>query len=86
MDQTNRNNETPLHIASQNGHLEIVKLLIASGGLVNDANRDGETPLHLATSTGNLEVIKVLIASSADLDCKDETGKTPLLSFNFLII
>ena len=54
---------TPLHIASQNSHLEIVRVLIAPGGSVNKANKYVVTPLHVASKEGHLEIVKVLIAS-----------------------
>ena len=36
-----------LCIASENGHLEIVKVMIAAGASVNQANNNGVTPLYI---------------------------------------
>ena len=63
----NEDGATPLCIASQNGHLEIVKVLIAAGADVNQATKNGCTPLYVASLYGHLEVIKVLIASGLSL-------------------
>jgi ankyrin repeat protein len=41
-------NETPLHIAAQQGHLEVVKVLLDHGADINAKRSDGETPLLLA--------------------------------------
>jgi len=41
-------NYTVLHMASSEGKLEAVKLLILAGAHVNALNDDGWTPLHCA--------------------------------------
>ena len=46
---------TPLYIASENGHLEIVKVLIASGALLDKANNYGKTQLYKATKKDKKE-------------------------------
>ena len=69
---------TPLHSAVQNGHLEIVEILIASGGLVNKASNNGNTPLYMASSKGHLEIVKVLIASGGLVNEANNNGFTPL--------
>ena len=54
VNQANNNvGVTPLFIASLNGHLKIVKVLIASGGLVNKAINDNTTPVHIASHQGH---------------------------------
>ena len=65
-------------MASLNGHLEVVKSLIASGGSVNQAANDGYTPLHVASLNGYLEILKVLIAYGANYDYKNKDDKTPV--------
>ncbi len=40
--------ESPLHVACRKGRLDIVKFMLARGGLVNTDTADGLTPLHLA--------------------------------------
>ena len=44
------NGNSCLHIASQNGHFELVKLLVSRGADVNCANGGGQTALHMAVS------------------------------------
>jgi ankyrin repeat protein len=42
------NDQAPLYAACENGHLEIVKLLIIYGADVNKADKYGRTPLRVA--------------------------------------
>ena len=63
---------TPLCIASYKGHLEIVKLLIESGGSVNQAQNTGITLLWIASQEGHLEVVKLLIESGGSPEKEEE--------------
>ena len=56
--------ETPIHIAATNGHLEIVKLLVAHTDptSVMTFNQLGYNPIHMAATNGHLNVIKFLVA------------------------
>ncbi len=69
--------ETPMQIAYQKGHTEIVELLIANGADGN-AKGDGQTPLHGAAYWGNKEIVELLIAKGADVNAKTNDGETPL--------
>ena len=44
---TDRNGNTPLHVACQHGLRRIVKSLLRVGADINAANREGNTPLHM---------------------------------------
>lgn len=85
------NGQTALNIASRNGHLEVVKLLLnfsqpcndGTGRMkrvdVNHADRDGWTPLRSASWGGHTEVVKLLIAHPAcKIDLADKEGRTAL--------
>ena len=54
--------DTPLHLACRQGHLELVKYLV-NEKLIDpvDANKEGETPFHVACETGRLEIVKFLV-------------------------
>ena len=41
---------TPLFIAAQNGHSEVVAALVAAGADVDQARNDGITPLYMAAA------------------------------------
>src|SRR5437763_1893782 len=52
-----------LYIAAENGHTDVVKLLLEKGADVNVAKRDdGQTPLWRAAEYGYLEIVKLLVA------------------------
>ena len=46
--------------ASENGHTEVVKLLLDTGADVNAQNADGETALIIASRYGNKEIAELL--------------------------
>jgi ankyrin repeat protein len=73
----NDSNWTPLHMASQEGHLDVVGLLLDRGGDVNIQNEVGETALHLAVYYGHLDVVKVLHDHGADVQIENRRGETP---------
>ena len=56
---------TALHLASNEGHLEIVRLLLQAGAWNDQLMHDGATPLHLSAQEGHLEVVR-LVESAAD--------------------
>ena len=81
--------ETFLHVACNNGQLDMVDMLLAAGANVNANNRssgildiaitDGDTPLHLASIKGFDHVCEVLLQQPGiDVNCKDVLGRTPL--------
>ena len=52
---------TPLHLAAENGHLSVCKLIIEMGlnnsmGSVNSTRIHSVTPYHLAAENGHLEI------------------------------
>ena len=66
---------SPLMIASQLGHLAIVKLLVAAQADVNAQNRpQGVTALHLAVATGQTEIVSVLLKNGADPKVTDKVN------------
>ena len=69
---------TPLIIASENGHAEVVKLLLAAGADKDKAMHGGTTPLYIASFNGHAEVVKLLLAAGVDKDKARQDGTTPL--------
>jgi len=69
-------NCTPLHRASNNGHLSVVEYLVNQRADVN-AKARGEmfngTPLHFASKNGHLSVVEYLVNQKADINAKDDS-------------
>ncbi len=75
-----KNGNTLLHLAAQNGDLGVVKYLIFEGRIeVNTKNSYGWTPLHYAAHFGYIDVVKYLVeVMNANINLTDERGLTPL--------
>ncbi|HEX6813206.1 MAG TPA: ankyrin repeat domain-containing protein [Planctomycetota bacterium] len=72
--------ETPLHKAARNGHLDIMRMLLAAGADVNRhcEERIGETPLGLVADTCSFELAHLLIDAGADPTIRGWMGLTAL--------
>ncbi|CAM9779735.1 unnamed protein product, partial [Laminaria digitata] len=72
-------NRTALHVASANGHHELVKLVCRAGAKIEQVGAEGAAPLHLAAAFGGTEAVTVLLECGADVNCVTEKyGFTPL--------
>ena len=76
-------NDTPLHHASLNGHLEVTKFFIEhKNETLSDPNCKGQNeriPLHHASQGGHLDVVKYLVNTHhCDPLHPDEDNETPL--------
>ncbi|MBA3726463.1 MAG: ankyrin repeat domain-containing protein [Armatimonadetes bacterium] len=72
--------QTPLHIASQSGHLEVVRWLLKKGADPNARSYNDFTPLHLA---GSAQVATILIKGGANRAARAGFGPTALQYFAF---
>ena len=79
---------TPLHVASANGNVELVKLLILYGAspFIRDGSSSKFTPLHSAARLNRAAAAQALVDSIPDvdtkralLDCKGSNERTALL-------
>ena len=69
---------TSLHVAAQNGHLEVVSSLVEAAAEVNAKTQYGATALHLAAHNAHIEVLQSLLQANSDTDSTTHAGKTAL--------
>lgn len=73
-DQAKNEHSYPIYWASYYNCPEILKLLIAAGGNVNDGRTNSQTPVITAAFNGNTAILKILAKNGADLYKKDALG------------
>ncbi|XP_038152920.1 ankyrin-3-like isoform X10 [Cyprinodon tularosa] len=75
----NQNGLNALHLASKEGHVEVVAELIKQGANVDAATKQkGNTALHIASLAGQTDVVKELVTNGANVNAQSQNGFTPL--------
>ncbi|XP_068439855.1 ankyrin-3-like isoform X2 [Clinocottus analis] len=75
----NQNGLNALHLASKEGHVEVVAELIKHGANVDAATKQkGNTALHIASLAGQTDVVKELVTHNANVNSQSQNGFTPL--------
>ncbi|GKZ33149.1 hypothetical protein AbraIFM66950_002933 [Aspergillus brasiliensis] len=70
--------ETCLHEAAENGHADVIRVLLEKGATPDVARlRDGSSPLHLAAEGGHVRAVEELL-KVAFVNGRDDHGRTPL--------
>ena len=77
---TDHKGKTPLHRASQAGHVKITRLLLENGAELEPTDPTGSTPLFDAAHHGRTAVVEILLAEGANLSHLDNRGETPLFA------
>ncbi len=67
----------PLYLATEEGHLEVVRVLLENGA-DPDVQRWNGTPLHRAWKHGHLEVVQLLLKHCANINAPSMYGETLL--------
>jgi ankyrin repeat protein len=71
---------SPLYLAANEGHVEMVDLLLAKGSDVDAKSSHGRSPLVAAASRGHLDAAKVLLSKGAKVDAYSDTHWSPLFA------
>jgi hypothetical protein len=79
IDETDEHGSTPLVRASENGHEDIARLLIAKGANLEKQDGEGRTPLLVASARGREAIVQLLIASGANVNARSPDGLTALM-------
>jgi ankyrin len=75
----NHSGLTPLHVATCDGHIEVMEFLLRNKTIAKIPSSLGaRNALHFACLSNQLGAINLLIARRFDLNVKDENGDTPL--------
>jgi hypothetical protein len=71
---------TALHLAAEEGHADVVAVLLSQGAQANTSAQDGKTPLLAACAEGHLGVVQMLLqhVEGRALDVPDHYGDTAL--------
>jgi len=77
LNECNSDGWTPMHVASNEGHVELIEVFAEFGGNLDCRSKNLRTPLHVACIRGNFGVIKALIQKEVDINAQDLDGYTP---------
>jgi E3 ubiquitin-protein ligase mind-bomb len=69
---------TSLQAASQNGHIEVIKVLLRYNANVEIEDKDGDRSVHHASFGDEPSVIVALAQAHADLNARNKRRQTPL--------
>ncbi|XP_066911304.1 transient receptor potential cation channel subfamily A member 1 homolog isoform X2 [Clytia hemisphaerica] len=81
LEEFDKNENTPLHIASTKGHIKAVEVLLSMGSLIDAKNDQNLTPLHLASKYGRSRIVRLLLEESGThniVNDEDDASNTPL--------
>jgi hypothetical protein len=72
--------KTPLMLASEKGHVEVVRWLLDHGAAINGGGIRRLTALFCASESGRLPVARLLLERGADPTTATRWGSTPLMA------
>ncbi|OQR97856.1 ankyrin-3-like [Achlya hypogyna] len=76
---TGPNGDSALHVAAQENHFTIARLLVHAGADVNMPSATGDTPLHIASMHGHGPMVAYLLRKGADVHRENVRGETALM-------
>ncbi|XP_063376605.1 serine/threonine-protein phosphatase 6 regulatory ankyrin repeat subunit B [Cydia fagiglandana] len=72
------NESTPLQLAAEGGHADVVRVLVRAGASCTDENKAGLTAVHLAAEHGHTNVLDVMRSTNTLKISSKKLGLTPL--------
>ena len=70
--------QTPLHLASERGHINVARSLLERGVDVNAQDNGRSTALHLASKQGKLNIARLLLERGVDVNALNKNRSTAL--------
>ena len=77
---------TPLHIAAEEGNIEVAKILLENNANVNAEGMGKLTAFHLACMQGNCDMAMLLVNHGADVNLKNEEKNGLKMLFLVLLV
>lgn len=62
-----QNGLNAIHLASKDGHVDVVRELLQRGAAIDAATKKGNTALHIASLAGQEAVVRLLILNGAQV-------------------
>uniref|UniRef100_A0A670I203 Uncharacterized protein n=1 Tax=Podarcis muralis TaxID=64176 RepID=A0A670I203_PODMU len=82
IDDKNIWRKTPLHLAAEHGHSDLIHFFLSNGSAINALDNNKDTPLHCACRAGHFNCVSTLVSWSqggkANLQATNSLKKTPL--------
>lgn len=78
--ERNKKQQTPLHLACENGDVGCAEVLLEFGAALEAHDQEGRTPLHLAVQRNYDDLIPALLAHGADPALVDSSDRHLLLT------
>ncbi|KAI1366620.1 hypothetical protein F5Y08DRAFT_351066 [Xylaria arbuscula] len=69
--------KTPLHLATRQGYLKTIRILLDGGANIDAPDDNGSTPLHEASKRDCIQTVQLLLDYDAQIHTYDNYGETP---------
>ena len=79
IDQEDNGHRTPLMLAAEKRHGDVLLCLIDHGADVSKKDCNERTALHYASENGLLNMVELLLSKGAEIDVEDNNHNTPLM-------
>lgn len=76
LNEKNKDFLTPLHLAADNSHLDLMEVLLRHGAKVNALDGLGQTALHRCTKEDNVQACRLLLSYNVDSSIVSLQGYT----------
>ena len=74
----NKDGKTPMFRAAEEGHVQLMEVLLEAGAKTDEPEFRGRTPLFAAARNDHLNAVRFLVENGAAKDQGDNDGETPL--------
>ncbi|XP_077086187.1 transient receptor potential cation channel, subfamily N, member 1 [Siphateles boraxobius] len=69
---------SPLLLAADQGHTEVVRVLLHNNARVDVFDEEGKAAIHLAAERGHQDIVDILLSHKAFVNAKTKLGLTPV--------